>query len=460
MKSFRLFLFSLFFLFSLSLSFTMVSALPIEDSLHLSVQVTNGTGTPIAGPGSFNVVFNLSQNADCTAPVFSQSNTVNTNDVGRFSIYLNNLSNLSFMEQFYLSYSRDSVFQNCTRVARSAFSFTTKNISWEGIIGRPNQDLNTTDDVSFASITQTGTGGNVCLSNGTNCVAGGGDFSFTDFQSSFLSNLSVGNQTILDITNITNFNFNYNQTQAVFDWSQFNTSVNQLVIANETPRFSNLVDGDCSGTDKMLGVQNNGTVFCSAVAGGGVTSWSFTTNEIFNITSTTNIGLGLANPTSKLHINLSSSVSPLNITFDDITPVMFIDSSGNVGIGTSSPAYTLDVNGALRIQGDNLTMENGCYFRNPGNNRVNFICPGQDAVFNIFESAGNRFIILKHDSTDGNISTSLGDLHLNPIGGDVLLGGANLELGGSINISTNGENLTIGGADMNYNGSTLQIRVT
>jgi len=38
---------------------------------------------------------------------------------------------------------------------------------------------------------------------------------------------------------------------------------------NETERFGNLVDGDCSGSDKMVGVLTNGTIFCAAAAGGG-----------------------------------------------------------------------------------------------------------------------------------------------------------------------------------------------
>jgi len=168
------------------------------------------------------------------------------------------------------------------------------------------------------------------------------NLSFSTISNNTYARIGLNNQTILDITNITNFIFNYNQTAAVFIDPQFNTSVNQLVIANETPRFGNLVLNDCGVGTLVIGVQVNGTVLCATDAGGG-TSWNFAVGTIFNDTSLTNVGIGTATPTSKLHINLSGSVSPLNITFDDLTSVMFIDSNGDIGIGTSTPIRTIDI---------------------------------------------------------------------------------------------------------------------
>ncbi len=206
-----LFIFATLFIFFIS--FPIISSATIQDSLNLNIQVTNGTGTPIAGPVAYSVQFNLSENIDCSAEVYSVSDTVTTNDVGRFTFILNNLSNISFQEQMYLSYERSGILQNCTRIARSAYAFTTKNISWEGIIGRPDQDLNTTSDVNFNAITalqSINVGGvNVCLANGTSCIAGGGDFSFSDFQASYNLNVTnshplFNNITVNGTMNVTN----------------------------------------------------------------------------------------------------------------------------------------------------------------------------------------------------------------------------------------------------------------
>lgn len=149
--------------------------------------------------------------------------------------------------------------------------------------------------------------------SGLTGIDGSGDFSFTDYQASFNSNftakdtddLSEGsnkydNQTWNQILADSKYaligaggNASWNQSfantlYAEIIWGYNQTlGVNQVYVeglgfvtgahtvdTNESTRFGNLVDDNCAGNDKMIGVYPNGTVQCSAVAGGG--DFSFT----------------------------------------------------------------------------------------------------------------------------------------------------------------------------------------
>ena len=94
-------------------------------------------------------------------------------------------------------------------------------------------------------------------------------------------------------------NFNTPLSHAVFaavnssNWGNVTITESQIsdlthtVDTNETSRFANLVDADCSGTDKVVGVQSNGTVLCGSDqtgGGGGGNPFDQTLNTTSNVT--------------------------------------------------------------------------------------------------------------------------------------------------------------------------------
>ena len=82
---------------------------------------------------------------------------------------------------------------------------------------------------------------------------------------------SSWNQSYAD-TLYSSYLWNYNQTlgvdQSYVEGLGFVTGAH-TINTNESIRFNNIVETNCAGNDKMIGVYPNGTIQCSAVAGGG-----------------------------------------------------------------------------------------------------------------------------------------------------------------------------------------------
>lgn len=129
-------LFVLFFFFILSAIF-FVSAEAVGNNLHLNIQTTNTTGI---ATGTFKFEFNISKLEDCSSVVYSNFSTMTTDSRGIISYYLTNV-NLNFSEQYWLCYYRDGNLINASKIARTPYSFITKNISAGGIINDSNLDL-------------------------------------------------------------------------------------------------------------------------------------------------------------------------------------------------------------------------------------------------------------------------------------------------------------------------------
>ncbi len=115
-----------------------VLAEQITEDLHVNLQTTDATGKTVTG--TFAFVFNISTTSNCANVIYTNSTTLTTDDRGIISYYLPNVS-LNFSQQYYLCYYRDGSLKDSTKIARTPYSFTTKNITISGIIADSNFNI-------------------------------------------------------------------------------------------------------------------------------------------------------------------------------------------------------------------------------------------------------------------------------------------------------------------------------
>ena len=122
----------------LALFFTsLVLAESISEDLHINLQTTNSSGDVVTG--TFSFVFNISTTADCANVVYTNSTSLTTDSRGIISYYLPNVS-LDYDEQYYLCYYRDGSLKDSTKIVRTPYTFTAKNITLSGI--EPDSNFN------------------------------------------------------------------------------------------------------------------------------------------------------------------------------------------------------------------------------------------------------------------------------------------------------------------------------
>ena len=119
---------------------SFISAIAIGEDLHLNIQTTNSAGSVVTG--AFNFAFNISTSGDCANVVYSNYTNLTTDSRGIVSYYLNNVT-LDFSQQYWLCYYRDGTLINASKIARTPYSFTAKNMSAEGVIDDSNLNLST-----------------------------------------------------------------------------------------------------------------------------------------------------------------------------------------------------------------------------------------------------------------------------------------------------------------------------
>jgi len=132
----------------------LVLAVAITEDLHVNIQSTYANGS--IENGTFAFVFNISTTSDCADAniVYSNSSTLETDSRGIISYYLPNVT-LDYDQQYWLCHYRDSVLKASSKIVRSPYAFTARNISAEGISNDSNLDLtnyNITADTGFLNL--------------------------------------------------------------------------------------------------------------------------------------------------------------------------------------------------------------------------------------------------------------------------------------------------------------------
>ena len=120
------------------LAINFISAAVIDDELHLNIQVLDGSGDVLTG--TYNFSFNISTDSACSDVVYANRSELTTDTRGIVSYYLEDV-NLNFSSQYWLCYYRDFVLIDASKVARSPYTFTAKNVSAEGVLNDSNMNM-------------------------------------------------------------------------------------------------------------------------------------------------------------------------------------------------------------------------------------------------------------------------------------------------------------------------------
>lgn len=184
----------------------------------------------------------------------------------------------------------------------------------------------------------------------------------------------------------------------------------------------------------------------------------------FVITTTGEVGIGVAAPTTKLdvagavNISVSSANNGLTITqtgagnalvvedstSPDSSPFV-VSATGNVGIGNGTPAAKLDVVGSTIISGD-LTVDTTTLYVDAGNNRVGVGTASPSTTLDVrgnarFENDSPSIILAESDSTDtdARFRVQAGSLLFETVTDAGVLVRENMQIGstGNVSIDTN-----------------------
>ena len=324
---------------------SFVSSSSILDELHLNIQTTNVSSGEIV-TGTFEFTFNISNESDCSPVVYSNLTNLTTDSRGVISYYLENVS-LDFDQQYYLCYYRDSVLINSSKIARTPYSFRTRNITISGVeidsnlsmgsynvtaghyfgSGKYLTDLNVSAINLSDYVPYVGADKNVDLGAYNLTTTGTGFFGWLGSLSSRITKLFV-----TDINASGNVEVGGNFSVGTSDFF-VDSSTNRVGIGTTSPETKlHLASGDFL-------LSNNQGIYFEGTGGGN--------NEVLNVDGSNVLNL------------IALAGNDLAIR-DGATTNMFIEgSNGNVGIGTTTPQSILNINGTLGSLAGGLSFGDG-----------------------------------------------------------------------------------------------------
>jgi len=142
-------IYGLIFLLALS---TTVSAVAVEDNLHVTLQVVDALG--VVQTGSFKFTFNITMEADCSKVLYSNTSTLVTDARGIISYYLGD-TGLNYTDQYWLCWYRDDVLQGADKIARSPYTFDNNSLQWNASLLTAEQAIISGTTLSYDIIPAT-----------------------------------------------------------------------------------------------------------------------------------------------------------------------------------------------------------------------------------------------------------------------------------------------------------------
>jgi hypothetical protein len=389
---------------------SLVLSAPIENILHLNIQVTNSSGGILTG--TFNFIFSISTTADCGTVVYSDPETLTTDSNGGISYYLPNV-NINYSDQYWLCYYRGGVLINSSKIAMVPYAYRAKNVSSSGIevnsnIGIGNFNISASTG-TFVSANITGNlnlgGGIISYNSSTNnyiyyngtvwSTFGMGTGSSTNYWGSNGSNIynatawvgiGTANPTaLLDVNGSTqtkqltvnqnsfgDFVVNFaNDTSYLRGGQIFNRARGSISSPTDTKNgdwIGQLRFQGYNGTGGAGGVYRdladiipvqlsdwNGAYANSSIyfyyntpdaGGNGEIGQGFFSDGKTYIKG--NTGIGIRNPNSMADKLIVNG--SMRVQNSSGTLVLYVnDSTGYVGIGTTAPSYPLEIDGGTNF---------------------------------------------------------------------------------------------------------------
>ena len=118
-----------------------VSAAAVQEDLHVNIQALNSSDDIVTGTFTFGFNISMSSNcSDATNVVYANTSSLTTDSRGIVDYYIPNVT-LNYSDQYWLCHYRDNTLINSTKIARTPYTFSARNVSAQGIINDSNINL-------------------------------------------------------------------------------------------------------------------------------------------------------------------------------------------------------------------------------------------------------------------------------------------------------------------------------